>query len=775
MLILNNGDKLRGKASIVDVIDYTVHGLVGDVLSRFADGQLPVAESDLYPATNTVVITSIVLVNTDIVSRTVNLYIQPNGEPSRHIITKDLNLNAGASLHYDGIKVDVMGQINDGRYYTESEIDTISGSLSAEIDFDISTHSSSGDHDDRYYTETEIDSFDYATNTDLTTISGLVDTNTSDIADNTTLIATTSGTLQTNIDDKSDTGHSHTESDISDLDKYTQIEVDGLITTVSGKLDDHNEMNNLDYASSGHIGFASSDTLSMASATELTLVSGTVIRTQTLHRVDTEGNDVTDDLDTILGGTDGDIIIVRAENGTRTVTLKDGTGNLKLGGRDLELLDTNMAVMLFYSEILSQWLLIGDGGGSATAAVSDDAFSSAWDGGTAVAPSRNAVYDIMVTKSDTSHLHDDRYYTEVEVNDLLTTLSGVIDLAVAATRICNTTGATLTKGTAVTICGMSGALCCVCKSDNREFTKMPTCGVVDTDVANGAEGNMIRIGKIDLDTSGMVGNEGERIYVQGDGSIDTIIPTSGGVQRVGFLIVKAEAGTVCICIRGRKSIYAAKDEHPILRMGNDAGHQKIVFKTYTNDEIMAIDDSGNLTLSGTVDEVDIAAFKSDYDSHEHDDRYYTETELNNGQLDDRYYTESEIDTISGSLVVSTKTVIVKCIADNTALAVANGVAHFTIPIELNGMNLISVGGHVYTISSSGLPAFMVYNLTDSSNMLSTAITIDENEKDSKDAATPAVIDTGEDDVVTGDEIRLDCTTAGTGTKGMEIRMGFKLP
>jgi len=40
------------------------------------------------------------------------------------------------------------------------------------------------------------------------------------------------------------------------------------------------------------------------------------------------------------------------------------------------------------------------------------------------------------------------------------------------------------------------------------------------------------------------------------------------------------------------------------------------------------------TASGTVSE----------GNHEHDNRYYTETELNNGQLDNRYYTESEVDT-----------------------------------------------------------------------------------------------------------------------------------
>jgi hypothetical protein len=234
-------------------------------------------------------------------------------------------------------------------------------------------------------------------------------------------VDTISGSLQINIDGKSDIAHFHDDR------YYTESEVDDLITTVSGKLDDHNEMNNLDYVSSGHIGFASSDTLSMVSAVELTIVSGTVTCTQTLHRIDTEGDIATDDLDTIIGGTDGDIIIVRAENGTRTVVLKDGTGNLKLGGRDLELIDTNMAVMLFYSGVLDQWLLIGDGGGSATAAVSDDAFSSAWDGGTAVAPSRNAVYDIMVTKSDLSHLHDDRYYTESEVDTISGALNTKID------------------------------------------------------------------------------------------------------------------------------------------------------------------------------------------------------------------------------------------------------------------------------------------------------------------------------------------------------------
>ena len=69
---------------------------------------------------------------------------------------------------------------------------------------------------------------DYATNTDLTTVSGLTDTNASAISDNTTLIATTSGSLQNEIDTKSSTLLDLTDTpEAYDNEKY-------LISTASG-------------------------------------------------------------------------------------------------------------------------------------------------------------------------------------------------------------------------------------------------------------------------------------------------------------------------------------------------------------------------------------------------------------------------------------------------------------------------------------------------------------------------------------------------------------
>lgn len=83
-------------------------------------------------------------------------------------------------------------------------------------------------------------------------------------------------------------------------------------------------------------------------------------------------------------------------------------------------------------------------------------------------------------------------------------------------------------------------------------------------------------------------------------------------------------------------------------------------------------------------------------------------------------------------------------------------------------------GHVTTVSSSGPVTVMVRNATDTADMLSTALTIDQSEKDSKDAVA-AVVNTSTDDVVTGDEIAIDIDAAGTGAKGLSVTLVFKTP
>jgi hypothetical protein len=70
----------------------------------------------------------------------------------------------------------------------------------------------------------------------------------------------------------------------------------------------------------------------LGTSTEITIASGALTATKSFHIVDTESDAASDDLDTINGGTIGDRLVLTSANSDRDVTVKDGTGNLKLAG-----------------------------------------------------------------------------------------------------------------------------------------------------------------------------------------------------------------------------------------------------------------------------------------------------------------------------------------------------------------------------------------------------------------------------------------------------------
>ena len=80
----------------------------------------------------------------------------------------------------------------------------------------------------------------------------------------------------------------------------------------------------------------------------LEIASGEITITHSLHEVEVQGASGNDNLDTINGGVDGQILILRAFNGARTVTLRNDEGNIYLlSGSDFAL-DTaeDVAVLL---------------------------------------------------------------------------------------------------------------------------------------------------------------------------------------------------------------------------------------------------------------------------------------------------------------------------------------------------------------------------------------------------------------------------------------------
>lgn len=118
--------------------------------------------------------------------------------------------------------------------------------------------------------------------------------------------------------------------------------------------------------------------LRLAAATEVTIASGAITASKGYLKVDTEADAAADDLDTITPGThvgEGSIVILRAENVARVVTVKDGTGNLLLRG-DYLLNATDRTITLIYDG--TNWRELARAG--VTLTVSDLPTSGEWLG-----------------------------------------------------------------------------------------------------------------------------------------------------------------------------------------------------------------------------------------------------------------------------------------------------------------------------------------------------------------------------------------------------------
>ena len=133
-------------------------------------------------------------------------------------------------------------------------------------------------------------------------------------------------------------------------------------------------------------------------------------------------------------------------------------------------------------------------------------------------------------------------------------------------------------------------------------------------------------------------------------------------------------------------------------------------------------------------------------------------------------------TVAGDVDMK-RTVEIVLLDNDTALETGDDFASFywCVPAELNGYNITDVDFWVSTASTSGAPSFDLYNVTDSTDILSVNCTIDANEKTSYTATTGPTINTAYDDLATGDLIRFDCDAAGTGTKGCGVILVVEKP
>lgn len=142
------------------------------------------------------------------------------------------------------------------------------------------------------------------------------------------------------------------------------------------------------------------------------------------------------------------------------------------------------------------------------------------------------------------------------------------------------------------------------------------------------------------------------------------------------------------------------------------------------------------------------------------------------------------DGLAGS-VFGEKYVTMECVADGTALTTGDGKCYFPVHANLATWQVVGVSGHVgAAVSSSGVVtvdidvcgavATGIRCSGTNRDLLSTNMTIDANE-DGTETAAGAVINTANDDLASGEWLRVNIDAAGTGTQGLYVTIILRKP
>lgn len=118
-------------------------------------------------------------------------------------------------------------------------------------------------------------------------------------------------------------------------------------------------------------------------------------------------------------------------------------------------------------------------------------------------------------------------------------------------------------------------------------------------------------------------------------------------------------------------------------------------------------------------------------------------------------------------------ICIQVFAGATDTSTGEGKAWFVIPPELAGMKISDVFATVITTGTTGLTTIAIRNASNSTEVLSTSMTIDSTENSTATAATPAVINASNATVAANDLIAIDVDAVHTTpAKGLVVRITF---
>jgi hypothetical protein len=177
--------------------------------------------------------------------------------------------------------------------------------------------------------------------------------------------------------------------------------------------------------------------------------------------------------------------------------------------------------------------------------------------------------------------------------------TGVLGVNKTRLNVRNETGVSIAATKAVYTTGFNN-LPLVLLADCTDEAKHNVLGVTIAAIADDTDGVICVTGQFDADTDTPGWAVGTELYLGTAGALTSTKPTSGIVQHVGIVTVKA-SGTSGKILRYDPNepyiVAAPASESIIIRTGTTGGASKISFRDYGNTERAAITDIGGLTAA----------------------------------------------------------------------------------------------------------------------------------------------------------------------------------
>ena len=160
-------------------------------------------------------------------------------------------------------------------------------------------------------------------------------------------------------------------------------------------------------------------------------------------------------------------------------------------------------------------------------------------------------------------------------------------------------------GEAVYISGAVGNNVQFSLADNTVAGKTSVAGIAIETKTSGQTIRIRHVGQLDnFDTSAWA--DGDDLYLSTAGSLINTVPTSGTTLHVAYVEYShATLGDVLLHVCGEKNIGAPANTDLFLRMGDNAGTNKLSYKDYANNEVGYVNSDGDLSFNSLVLVVDL--------------------------------------------------------------------------------------------------------------------------------------------------------------------------